>query len=89
MMNPGIMAQGMPHAMMGPTQMKNIMAKIFKALSDETRVKIALALCQEDELCVSDRPFIQVGAEFLKGSPPSKTKDPSRLAGIFVISDVQ
>lgn len=30
------------------------MAKIFKALADETRVKIALALCQEDELCVCD-----------------------------------
>ncbi len=29
-------------------------ASIFKALSDETRLKIAYALCQEDELCVCD-----------------------------------
>ena len=30
------------------------MVKIFKALADDTRMKIALALCQEDELCVCD-----------------------------------
>ncbi len=30
------------------------MAKIFKALADETRMKIAYALCQEEELCVCD-----------------------------------
>jgi ArsR family transcriptional regulator, lead/cadmium/zinc/bismuth-responsive transcriptional repressor len=30
------------------------MAKIFKALADDTRVKIALSLCQEEELCVCD-----------------------------------
>ncbi|GAE34287.1 ArsR/SmtB family transcription factor [Halalkalibacter akibai] len=29
-------------------------ANIFKALSDETRLKIAYALLQEDELCVCD-----------------------------------
>lgn len=29
-------------------------AKIFKALSDDTRIKIAYALAQEDELCVCD-----------------------------------
>ncbi|WP_025027370.1 ArsR/SmtB family transcription factor [Caldalkalibacillus mannanilyticus] len=29
-------------------------AKIFKALADDTRVKIAYALSQEDELCVCD-----------------------------------
>ncbi|MGJ7919380.1 ArsR/SmtB family transcription factor [Neobacillus sp. LXY-4] len=29
-------------------------AKIFKALSDETRIKIAAALSSEDELCVCD-----------------------------------
>lgn len=29
-------------------------AKIFKALSDETRIKIAYALSLEDELCVCD-----------------------------------
>ncbi len=29
-------------------------ADIFKALSDETRLKIAYALLQEDELCVCD-----------------------------------
>ncbi|KMK76311.1 ArsR/SmtB family transcription factor [Alkalihalobacillus pseudalcaliphilus] len=29
-------------------------ANIFKALSDETRLKIAYALVQEDELCVCD-----------------------------------
>jgi DNA-binding transcriptional ArsR family regulator len=30
------------------------MVKIFKALADETRMKIALALCRENELCVCD-----------------------------------
>ena len=30
------------------------MVKFFKALADDTRMKIALALCQEDELCVCD-----------------------------------
>lgn len=30
------------------------MALIFKALADETRVKIGLLLCQEEELCVCD-----------------------------------
>ncbi|WP_059172865.1 metalloregulator ArsR/SmtB family transcription factor [Bacillus sp. FJAT-27445] len=29
-------------------------AKIFKALSDDTRVRIAYALAMEDELCVCD-----------------------------------
>ncbi len=29
-------------------------AQIFKALSDDTRVKIALSLCHEQELCVCD-----------------------------------
>lgn len=29
-------------------------AKIFKALSDDTRIKIAYALSEEDELCVCD-----------------------------------
>ena len=29
-------------------------AKIFKALSDDTRIKIAFALSLEDELCVCD-----------------------------------
>jgi ArsR family transcriptional regulator, lead/cadmium/zinc/bismuth-responsive transcriptional repressor len=29
-------------------------AQIFKALSDDTRIKIALALSYEDELCVCD-----------------------------------
>ncbi|CAM5209497.1 Cadmium-sensing regulator CadC OS=Ureibacillus acetophenoni OX=614649 GN=SAMN05877842_11579 PE=4 SV=1 [Ureibacillus acetophenoni] len=29
-------------------------AKIFKALSDDTRIKIAYALAQEEELCVCD-----------------------------------
>lgn len=29
-------------------------AQIFKALSDDTRVKIAFSLCEEDELCVCD-----------------------------------
>ncbi|WP_026673594.1 ArsR/SmtB family transcription factor [Alkalihalobacterium bogoriense] len=29
-------------------------ANLFKALSDETRMKIAYALSQEDELCVCD-----------------------------------
>lgn len=30
------------------------MARMFKVLADETRMKIAYALCQEDELCVCD-----------------------------------
>jgi DNA-binding transcriptional ArsR family regulator len=30
------------------------MARMFKALADETRMKIAFALSQEDELCVCD-----------------------------------
>lgn len=30
------------------------MANLFKALADETRMKVAFALCQEDELCVCD-----------------------------------
>ena len=29
-------------------------AKLFKALSDDTRIKIAFALTQEEELCVCD-----------------------------------
>jgi DNA-binding transcriptional ArsR family regulator len=29
-------------------------AKLFKALADDTRMKIAYVLCQEDELCVCD-----------------------------------
>ncbi|WLR52005.1 metalloregulator ArsR/SmtB family transcription factor [Bacillus tianshenii] len=31
-----------------------LMAKMFKALSDETRMKIALALFEEESLCVCD-----------------------------------
>lgn len=30
------------------------LAPLFKVLSDETRLKIIYALCQEDELCVCD-----------------------------------
>ncbi len=30
------------------------MANMFKVLADETRMKVAFALCQEDELCVCD-----------------------------------
>ncbi len=30
------------------------MVKMFKVLADETRMKIAYALCEEDELCVCD-----------------------------------
>lgn len=35
---------------------QNTMAvsQIFKALADDTRIKIALSLCEEDELCVCD-----------------------------------
>ncbi|WP_066366108.1 ArsR/SmtB family transcription factor [Neobacillus fumarioli] len=36
-------------------------AKLFKALSDETRLKIAYALTLEEELCVHDVAYI-VGA---------------------------
>jgi ArsR family transcriptional regulator, lead/cadmium/zinc/bismuth-responsive transcriptional repressor len=32
----------------------NDVAKVFKALSDETRIKIAYALSVEEELCVCD-----------------------------------
>ncbi|PYI57117.1 ArsR/SmtB family transcription factor [Paenibacillus flagellatus] len=31
-----------------------VMANMFKALADETRMKAAFALCQENELCVCD-----------------------------------
>jgi len=31
-----------------------IMTDIFRALSDETRARVALALCGEEELCVCD-----------------------------------
>lgn len=30
------------------------MARMFKALADDTRMKIAYALCEENELCVCD-----------------------------------
>lgn len=30
------------------------MAHMFKMLSDQTRLKVACALCEEDELCVCD-----------------------------------
>ncbi|CAM3664919.1 transcriptional regulator [Brevibacillus invocatus] len=30
------------------------MANMFKVLADETRMKVAFALCQEDEMCVCD-----------------------------------
>ncbi|MEF3309466.1 metalloregulator ArsR/SmtB family transcription factor [Paenibacillus sp. GYB004] len=30
------------------------MVKLFKVLADETRMKIAFSLCEEDELCVCD-----------------------------------
>lgn len=32
----------------------SMVAKMFKALADETRAKVAFALCQEHELCVCD-----------------------------------
>jgi DNA-binding transcriptional ArsR family regulator len=37
-------------------QAQNIegMVKMFKVLADETRMKIAFVLCEEDELCVCD-----------------------------------
>ncbi|WP_372633139.1 ArsR/SmtB family transcription factor [Cohnella sp.] len=37
-------------------QQQNIsgMVRLFKVLGDETRMKIAFALCEEDELCVCD-----------------------------------
>lgn len=40
----------------GKVSQQNTMAvsQIFKALSDETRIKIAYALSVEDELCVGD-----------------------------------
>lgn len=31
-----------------------VMAKMFKVLADETRMKIVFALCEEKELCVCD-----------------------------------
>ncbi|OPH51176.1 transcriptional regulator [Paenibacillus ferrarius] len=30
------------------------MANMFKMLADETRMKVAFSLCQEDEMCVCD-----------------------------------
>ncbi|PFA69473.1 transcriptional regulator [Bacillus sp. AFS015802] len=36
------------------TQNTSKVAEIFKALSDQTRMKIAYALTKEDELCVCD-----------------------------------
>lgn len=36
------------------TQNTTDMANLFKALADETRVKVALSLCEADELCVCD-----------------------------------
>ena len=35
-------------------QNTSAVAQIFKALSDDTRVKIAFSLCEEEELCVCD-----------------------------------
>lgn len=32
----------------------NLLAKVFKVLGDENRLKIALTLCMEEELCVCD-----------------------------------
>ncbi|MCM3574085.1 MULTISPECIES: ArsR/SmtB family transcription factor [Mesobacillus] len=40
-------------AILKPDETKDV-AKIFKALSDETRMKIAYSLYLEDELCVCD-----------------------------------
>lgn len=31
-----------------------MMVKLFKVVADETRLKIAFALCEEEELCVCD-----------------------------------
>ncbi|CAM3403471.1 ArsR/SmtB family transcription factor [Marinicrinis lubricantis] len=36
------------------TQRIDLMARMFKVLADETRMKIAYALCEENELCVCD-----------------------------------
>ncbi len=35
-------------------QNTNGVAKIYKALADDTRIKVAYALCMEEELCVCD-----------------------------------
>ncbi|MBM7661503.1 DNA-binding transcriptional ArsR family regulator [Bacillus mesophilus] len=35
-------------------QNTNGVAKIYKALADDTRIKVAYALCLEEELCVCD-----------------------------------
>ncbi|WP_456277739.1 ArsR/SmtB family transcription factor [Bacillus sp. AK128] len=35
-------------------QNTNGVAKIYKALADDTRIKVAYALCIEEELCVCD-----------------------------------
>jgi DNA-binding transcriptional ArsR family regulator len=32
----------------------SVMANMFKVLADETRMNVAFALCQENELCVCD-----------------------------------
>ncbi|MDR0138693.1 metalloregulator ArsR/SmtB family transcription factor [Metabacillus idriensis] len=49
------------------TQETSPVAKIFKALSDDTRVKIAYALSLEEELCVCDVANI-VGATMATAS---------------------
>ncbi|MDQ1914036.1 metalloregulator ArsR/SmtB family transcription factor [Paenibacillus sp. GD4] len=38
------------------------MAGMFKALADETRMKVAFALCQEDEMCVCDVAHVIVSS---------------------------
>lgn len=46
--------------------------KIFKVLADETRLKIAFSLCQEEELCVCDAANI-VGSSVATASHHLRT----------------
>jgi DNA-binding transcriptional ArsR family regulator len=55
-------------------QQQNIqgMVKMFKVLADETRMKIAFALCEEDELCVCDAANI-IGSSLATASHHLRT----------------
>lgn len=48
------------------------MVKMFKLLADETRMKIAFALCEEDELCVCDAANI-IGSSLATASHHLRT----------------
>ncbi|MDH4620171.1 metalloregulator ArsR/SmtB family transcription factor [Brevibacillus sp. AY1] len=55
------------------------MAKMFKVLADETRMKITFALCQEDEMCVCDVANI-IGSSMATASHHLRTLNQLGLA---------